>query len=185
MEKKHLAEVLPGERITLKKHDLSLAQTMFDYVEEDRARLREFLPWVDFTKTVQDEVNFINMMSDKWTKFENFGYSIFRNSDNTFMGIIDIHSIKWGAGCGEIGYWILGKFEGQGYMAEAVRVLEQAAFNLGFHRMEIRCSSLNEKSARIPQRCGYTLDGRLREDRFENGRYGDTMIFAKLKSEAK
>jgi len=57
MEKLYLPEIITGERIVLKKHSLELAKTMFEYVDQDRERLREFLPWVDATKTIQDEEN--------------------------------------------------------------------------------------------------------------------------------
>ena len=80
----------------------------------------------------------------------------------------------------ELGYWILGDFEGQGYMSEAVRVLEAACFAVGFHRIGIRCSSKNARSAGVPRRSGYTLDGTLRQHALERGERRDTLVFSKL-----
>jgi hypothetical protein len=52
LEKKHFPESIPSARVTLKRHQLSIAQTMVQYVDQDRHRLREFLPFVDSTLTV-------------------------------------------------------------------------------------------------------------------------------------
>jgi hypothetical protein len=49
MKKFNFPEKIDCERIILKKHNIDLAYTMFEYVEKDRERLREFLPWVDST----------------------------------------------------------------------------------------------------------------------------------------
>jgi hypothetical protein len=59
MEKLNLLSKLVGSRIVLKKHEEDLASTMFSYVEKDRRRLGQFLPWVPFIKTVEDELNYI------------------------------------------------------------------------------------------------------------------------------
>lgn len=184
MDPKKFPEQIETERLFLRKHSEELAPLMFQYVDQDRERLRQFLPWVDFTKTVEDEVDFIKMTHEKWTTSEQFDYGLFRKSDNIYLGNVGIHSISWDHQHGQFGYWILGQFEGQGYMSESVTALQKAAFNLNFNRVEIRCSSLNMKSASVPKRLGYHLDGTLRENAIELGKFRDTMVFSKLKSEA-
>jgi hypothetical protein len=69
-------------------------------------------------------------------------------------------------------------------MSEAVSALEKACFDLGFHRVEIRCSSKNVRSASVPEKCGYILEGKLKEDVFEMGDKRSTLIYGKLKHEA-
>ena len=183
MKKEFLPDELSGKRIALKRHSIDLAEKMFRYVDQDRNRLRKFLPWVDFTLSVPDEEAYIKMTAEKWQEHALFDYGIFRKSDSLYMGNCGVHSIAWQHDRCEFGYWILGDFEGQGYVSEAVGVLEKAIFNLGFNRIEIRCASTNSHSANIPRRNGYHLDGTLRQDAIENGQYRDTLVFAKLKSD--
>lgn len=184
MEKKHLAEFLESDRIYIKKHEISLAQTMFDYTQQDRQRLGRFLPWVEFINKVEDEENYIRSTHEKWDNFTCFDYGIFLKEGDTYLGNIGIHSIRWQHNCAELGYWILGKFEGQGLMSQAVKVLEKHLFEIGFHRVQIRCSDINERSARVPERCGYVYEGTAREDAIEKGKYRNTKMFSKLASEA-
>lgn len=75
------------------------------------------------------------------------------------------------------------QYEGKGLMSAAVSALEKTCFEIGFNRVEIRCSSLNLNSAGVPKRLGYKLDGTLRQDSLEKGKYRDTLVFSKLKTE--
>lgn len=185
MKPKALNENLSGERISLKKHDLSLAKNMFEYVNADRKRLDRFLPWVDYVKTVEDEENYIRTTHERWDARVMFDYGIFLNESNKYLGNIGVHSIRWESNCAELGYWILGDFEGQGFMSEAVLLLEKELFEVGFHRVQIRCSDLNEKSAKVPERTGYIYEGTAREDAIEKGQYRNTKTFSKLFHETK
>lgn len=171
------------ERLELKQHCEDQAQTMFAYVDQDRQRLRRFLPWVDFVKKVEDEIDYVKMTLEDWDSCKKFDYGVYRKADGIYLGNVGVHTIKWAHhGC-ELGYWILGQFEGQGNISEAVLGIQKVAFQFGFNRIEIRCSSLNVKSASVPKRLGYKLDGTLRQDAIELGQYRDTMIFSKLRTD--
>lgn len=180
MEARLLSEKLIGNRIYIKKHDIQLARTMFNYVQEDRKRLDRFLPWVEFINSVEDEKNYIRSTHERWEAFTYFDYGIFQKDGDVYMGNIGVHSIKWKHNCAELGYWILGKFEGQGFMSEAVQVVEKHLFEIGFHRVQIRCSDLNERSAGVPERTSYVYEGTAREDAIEKGKYRNTKIYSKL-----
>ncbi len=183
VEQRSLPEQIVKQRVILKKHDLETALLMFKSIDSDRQRLGEFLPWVPFIKTVEDEISYIKSTHDNWQDGSQFGYSIFQSETEDYVGNVGVHNISWQNHRCEIGYWILGKYEGQGLMSAAVEALEQACFASGFNRIEIRCSSLNLKSAKVPKRLGYTLEGTLRREAFENGKYRDTLVFAKIQNE--
>ncbi len=183
MDKRHLPERIHGERIYLQKHSLELAPIMFAHVDKDRQRLQGYMPWVDLTQTVEDEIAYIKMTEDQWSDHEGYDYGIFRSNNDFYMGNIGVHTINWAHDKCEFGYWILGDFEGRGYMSEAVKLLESACFEIGFNRIEIRCSELNLRSANVPIRNGYRLEGCFREDAFELGKRRNTLIFAKLKNQ--
>ena len=183
MEKLSFKKEIKDARVTLKKHSLDLAETMFNYVDQDRERLRQFLPWVDHTKILEDEIGYIKHTHKSWDNHTLFDYGLFDAQAGTYMGNIGVHTISWEHNCCEIGYWILGKFEGQGHMSNALKALEKYVFELGFNRIEIRCSDLNERSANVPKYNGYTFEGELRQNAIELGKYRNTKIFSKLKFE--
>jgi len=158
---------------------------MFEYVNKDRKRLQKFLPWPPHMKSAKDELAFIISMAVAWRKFKNFDYGSFRKEDGLYMGNIGVHTINWKNHYCEIGYWILGDFEGHGYMSEAVTCLEDALFEIGFNRVQIRCSTTNKRSANVPTACGYCHEGTMRQDGIDLGKFRDTHVFSKLRSEWK
>ncbi|OUR96284.1 hypothetical protein A9Q84_07965 [Halobacteriovorax marinus] len=184
MEKQFLSELIVGERISLKRHTVDLAQKMFDYVVEDRERLAQFLPWPKFINTVQDEIDFIRKCGSDWDDFIGSYYGIYRNSDDEYMGNISSFSHNWNHHNCEIGYWILGKFEGQGYMSDAVKLMEKTLFEVGFNRIVIRFDTHNAKSGSIPKRLSYTYEGTLRKVMRVNNVFRDLEVYSKLHSES-
>ena len=188
-------ETLPAGRLILCKHRLDLAPAMFAFVDSDRKRLGEFLPWVPFVKTVADEETYIRKTHEEWEAHTLFDYGMFIAEDKVrvvevppasngrYVGNIGIHHISWAHRRAELGYWIGGPFEGHGYVTEAVAAIEGMLFSLGFNRIEICCSSLNLRSGGVPERLGYRMEGTSREHMFENGAFRDLKTYAKLRSE--
>lgn len=183
MVKRHFPNEIDCARLILRKHELASAPLMFASVESDRQRLSQFLPWVEFTGTVDDEVAYVYQTHGQWDRFEMYDYSLFRKSDGAYIGNAGVHNISWLGGCCELGYWILGEYEGQGYMTEAARALTDSAFANGFHRVEIRCSSANVRSAGVPRRLDFRYEARLRESTINQGKRQDTLVYAVLQSE--
>jgi ribosomal-protein-serine acetyltransferase len=176
------SEKLIGKSICLCKNEESNADEMFKVISENRDQLAEFLPWPDKIKSGQDQLNYIRMTSESWNQKAMFDYGIYSLSNQKFIGNIGVHSIDWRNSRCELGYWIVKELTGKGLVSEAVRLLEGECFRIGFHRIEIRCSNRNEKSALVALRNGFVLEGYLKDEMVENGEYRDTFIFAKRAS---
>ena len=135
-------------------------------------------------QSVDDERAWLDKAAAQWDAGELYGFGLFRKADGVYLGNIGVHAIAWEHARCEIGYWILGDFEGAGFMSEALQLVERALFAHGFNRIEIRCDAVNARSASVPRRNGYTLEGTLRQHLFEQDRFRDTLVFSKLKSAA-
>ncbi len=181
------SETLRSKRENLVRLRMDFAPVIFAAVDADRERLGRFLPWVARTRTLEDEIFYIRAATEQWERGEYFDYAIFLRADGSdtgeYLGNVGVHSIAWEHERCEIGYWVKGSREGQGLIAEAVSEVESEVFRLGFNRIEICCSSENSRSARVPERLGYRLEGIMRQDSIENGRYRDTLVHAKLRSD--
>lgn len=181
MDPKSLSPRLESNRIILQKHDTVLAPLMYSLIDRDRDRLQEFLPWVPKMKSKHDELQYILSTHERWKEGTLFDFSIIKKDDQSFMGTIGVHTINWETRSCELGYWILSKHEGQGFITEAVRELEKHLFEKGFNRIEIRCDPRNIRSSRVPIACGYIFDGHFRQDSTHFGIARDTWVFSKLK----
>lgn len=84
----------------------------------------------------------------------------------------------------DIGYEIAPDFWGQGYATEAARAVMQFGFGeLRLHRIWADCVADNVASARVLEKLGMKLEGRLRENQYYKGRWWDTLLFGILESE--
>ena len=97
-----------------------------------------------------------------------------------YLGGTGIPRLDWRARTFEVGYWLRGAATGKGYVGEAVRLLARFAFEeLVANRLEIRCDALNERSKHVPERLGFPLEARLRNDALDPaGQPRDTLVFA-------
>ena len=70
--------MIHGTRITLRRHEESLAATMFEYIDRDRERLARFLPWPPMIQSVGDELAYLQDTLRQWTACTLFDFGIFR-----------------------------------------------------------------------------------------------------------
>jgi RimJ/RimL family protein N-acetyltransferase len=76
------------------------------------------------------------------------------------------------------------RFWDRGYGTQAVRLLLGHAFDtLNLHRVFLRVFASNPRAIRAYEKVGFILEGRLREDRFADGGYEDTLLMSVLEHE--
>jgi RimJ/RimL family protein N-acetyltransferase len=145
--------------------------------------LRPWMPWAVKAPTVEENETFARRAHAKFLTREDMALFLLLKETNTIIGGSGLHRMDWSVPRFEIGYWLRTGYTGQGYMTEAVTAIADFAFNtLGAKRVEIHCDANNVKSAAIPRRLGFTLEGTLRNtDRHHlTNELRDTMIFAKI-----
>lgn len=182
--KNKFSEKLIGPRIVLKKlkPDIKMAEVIFKIVDENRKHLEKWLPWVKYSKKVEDTLEFLFSLKIK----KEIAYGIFLTGE--YVGNIGAHRISKESKSAELGYWLAKKYCRQGYMTEAVRLMEKELFDgFGLNRVQIRCDKKNKDSAEVAKRSGYKLEGEYRQDDYSEyfNDFRNTLVFSKLKSEYK
>jgi [ribosomal protein S5]-alanine N-acetyltransferase len=96
-------------------------------------------------------------------------------ADQHVVGEVNINNVIRGAmQSGTIGYWVDQAHAGQGYVAEAVVVIMQFAFEqLGLHRVEICIVPRNERSRRVMEKLKIRDEGIAQRYLEINGRWED------------
>jgi RimJ/RimL family protein N-acetyltransferase len=83
----------------------------------------------------------------------------------------------------EIGYWLGEPFWGRGIATEALRAMTEYAFErFDICRLEAGVFSWNPASARVLEKCGYTLEGRSRLAVVKDGRTGDRLLYGLVRA---
>ena len=103
-------------------------------------------------------------------------------SPGRLLGGTGLHRMDWAVRRFEIGYWIRPEAAGQGHVSEAVKLLVAMAFGLlAARRIEIRCDPRNVKSRAVAERCGFELEGILRNETLGvDGHPRDTCVYSRI-----
>lgn len=181
-------KILKGERITLKLLSATIknAEDVFSTVDNNREHLKPWFPWEAFTKAPEDSFKFLMSVEEDNKKGKKYQYGIYLG--NEYIGNVGIFDVDQDDKKAEIGYWLSSKHLRKRYMTEAVGVLEKEVFNkLGINRMQLRCDEKNKGSAGVAKKCGYKLEGKMRQDAYNKAtkKFRNTLVFSKLKSELK
>jgi ribosomal-protein-serine acetyltransferase len=158
------------------------AKDLFALVNRDRAYLREWLPWLDANRSVQDTLNFIELSQKQFERKEALSVCIRINDE--IAGMIGFHRFDWNNRSTSIGYWLAQNMQGKTIMTRSCRLLLDFTFNeLQLNRVEIRCAVENKKSRAIPERLGFTNEGTIRDGKWLNGKFVDHAIYGILSRE--
>ena len=173
-------------------------------IRTDRLILREFVPddwsavlayqreprflhYYSWENRSEAEVrDFVKMFIDQQaeTPRREFQLAIALADDNLVIGNCGIRrkpDNDWDA---DIGYELAPELWGQGYATEAALAMVRFGFQeLELHRISAWCIAENTASARVLEKVGLRLEGRLREKRYFKGRWWDTLLYGLLKSE--
>ena len=155
------------------------APAMLALIDGNRAHLREFLPFVDETRTVGDVEAFIEGSAKRFARDSSFDAGIFQDGELT--GVIGLHYVNWRSRITSVGYWLGAEYQRQGLMTRSVNaILEHAFDTLGLNRVASAAATGNARSNAVLQRCGFQLEGLAREAEWLYDHYVDHNLYGVL-----
>lgn len=173
-----------NDSISLEFLEEEHAALLLSLVNANRDHLREWLPWVDNMKNVENFQAYIADTKKRAAEGTDFGFAII--IDKTIAGRIGMHHINAQNKIGEIGYWLAGGFQGRGIVLKSCAAIIQYGFTtLGLNRIEIKCATGNHKSRSIPEKLSFKLEGTIRQGELLNGNFVDLYLYSLLKEEWK
>lgn len=116
---------------------------------------------------------------------ERLGWLISLKDDPAMIGSVGLYKLKPEHHCAEAGYQLAHAHWGKGLMQEALNAVVHYAFSeLRAHRVEAMTDPRNERSRVLLERCGFSLEGILRESFYWNGVFHGSAVYARLAPEA-
>src|ERR1700721_543653 len=89
-------------------------------IDRNREHLRQWLPWVDATRTVDDALAFIRSSLEIFAAHQGFTTAIWHRDQVAGGG--GTPPIDWRNRRAELGYWLAREFEGRGVATDACRL---------------------------------------------------------------
>lgn len=124
-----------------------------------------------------------NNSSEKRNSYE---FAVFLSSDGSFIGyaVILLHYHLSHVKDGEIGYFLLPQFWGNGYATEIAGILTEICFkDFKLHKVVASCNINNPRSEKIMIKVGMLKEGEFRKERFKNGRWDNELRYGILAEE--
>jgi RimJ/RimL family protein N-acetyltransferase len=147
-------------------------------------RYLKFYPWTDRTET--EVRNFVQVFMDQQVEQprRKFQLAITLPDDGRVIGNCGIRRKNGNDREADIGFELAPEYWGRGYATEAAIAIVDFGFReLRLHRISSWCIADNTASARVLERAGLRLEGRLRENEYFKGRWWDTLLYGLLESE--
>jgi RimJ/RimL family protein N-acetyltransferase len=167
------------ERLLLRTPRTGDGAVIIDAVLASLAELKLWMPWATDSYNLGDAEDWCRRSAARFITRDDLVYLIFHRETSRHIGTLSTWSKGWDVPRFEIGYWLSTSETRHGYMTEAVQALTEMTFNTcRARRIEIRTDAKNSRSRRVAERCGYLLEGILRNEcREQNGELRDTAIY--------
>lgn len=149
------------ERLVLRKYEPTDADEMSRVISASRHYLAPWMPWArDEPISPEQRAELIETFMREFDEGAGFTLGIMLRATGEYVGGTGFHT-RLGEGILEIGYWIAADQQRNGYVTEAVTALTQIGIDFaGAERVEIHHVPRNLHSRAVPERCGYTYEGR-------------------------
>ena len=176
-----IPEVLETKRLTLRAVGAGHGAASNAAMAESFEQLKPWMPWAKQMQSPEQSEANARETRAKWLAREALDFCWFRKDDGLLVGRGGLHTIQWDIPKFEIGYWVRTSCARQGYATEGTQALVDFARDvLGARRLEIGSDARNTPSRRVAEKCGFTLEGILRQARRDNsGELADACVYAK------
>jgi RimJ/RimL family protein N-acetyltransferase len=178
---------LESERLYLRPYCVEDAPWYAEMSLRNREHLRRF-EGGNAAMTIENAQDAERVLADfaaDWQAGRAFFLGAFLGSTDEFVAQIYVGVPNRDLPEFEVGFFGDAEQEGQGYVSEAVRRALLFLFGeLRARRVRLRCDETNERSARVAERCGFKLEGHLRENHlWPDGTVTGTLLYAILARE--
>lgn len=158
-----------------------------DALAESLVEMRRFLgalPWVAAEPSVEGAEAFCRSARAAFLARTDMPFLMFERESGQLVGCVGLHRPVWPTPRFELGYWCRSSRLRQGFVTEGVEALcDLALRGLGAVRLEAIVDEENTASRDVAQRCGFVLEGVLRnERRAPDGSLRNTCVYARTRA---
>lgn len=153
------------------------APELFGIIDAHRARLREWLPWVDATEKLADTERYIAGTQKDLAATRAYVCGIWANG--RFAGVIGQNRIDWANRIAFPFYWLVPDQEGRGIMTQCLRaVIDDSFVQLRVRQIVVAVATENLRAQRLPLKLGFKQVSILKKAEWLYDRHVDHYIYS-------
>lgn len=113
-----------------------------------------------------------------------YTFAVETSAENRFIGTIAVYLIHWHHRHAHVGISLDPEYHNQGCGTDAMQILLRFIFDeMNLHKVKLSVFDFNPRAVRVYEKCGFRLEGRLREEVYRFGRYHDVLMMGLLREE--
>jgi ribosomal-protein-serine acetyltransferase len=153
------------------------AAALFALVDAHRAKLREWLPWVDATVKLADSEKYIADTLKDFAATRAYVCGIWSNG--RLVGVIGQNRIDWAHRIAFPFYWLAPDSEGRGLMTQCFRaVIDDSFTQLKVKQIVIAVATGNLRAQRLPAKLGFKQVSTLKKAEWLYDHHVDHYIYS-------
>jgi RimJ/RimL family protein N-acetyltransferase len=139
-------------------------------------------PDVPYPMTLHEELKWFESLT---AVSDTYKFAIETLEDNQFIGGCSIIGVDWKNSVTAIGIFIGSKdHRGRGYGTDALKVLIKFIFmQMDINKIRLTVYSYNQQAIRCYEKCGFKVEGVLRQEIFKDGKRYDKIAMGIIKEE--
>lgn len=172
---------LETERLRLRRLKTSDVHEVFALRSDPKSM--QYIPR-PLAKNLDDALAHIALITENIDKNTGINWAVALKETDKLVGIMGFHRTEPENFRAEIGYMVLPEVYGSGIASEAVAKIVEYGFEMmQLHSIEAVIDPANVASARVLEKNRFTKEAHLRQNEFHNGRFIDTVIYCRLKTD--
>lgn len=163
-----------------------------EYRKEDIKKVQGYINDPELKGLLQNGIPFPYTLEDEYKWFENisatkdtYSFAIESLDEHNYIGGCGINNIDWKNSIAVVGIFIGDKnYWGNGYGTDAMKVLIKFIFEeMNINKIKLNVFSFNERAVKSYEKCGFKVEGVLRQEIFRKGKYYDDIVMGLLREE--
>lgn len=168
-----------AERLTLQAVNERFINPLWEVIKRHRTWLQQSMNWPEDVTGREDIERTVKGNAILHQRGYSKMYMVI--ADGMLVGVLSFNQIEPTNKTAYIGYWRTPDCPRKGVISQSLQTLMAHYSGRGIiRRFVIKCIVTNVASNRVAIRNGFTLEGRLRQAEYLNGRYQDQHIYARI-----
>lgn len=172
-------ELTVNQDIALRSVNESYVDDLYALVVANRDFLQQALNWPQYVTGPEETRK--NIHGNYLLHHRGYAKMFLIFYRDALCGVFSFNQIEPLNKTAYIGYWIAEAMQGKGIISQCVQTVMQHYADKGeVRRFVIKCRVDNTASNRVAQRCGFTLEGCLKQAEYLNEKYHDQNIYGRI-----
>lgn len=172
--------MLEGEKVKLREYRKEDIPKAWEYFNDPDVR-RFLNPGIPFPLKLEDEEKWYE---EQTSRKDTYNFAIVIKDTGEYIGGCGINSVDWKNRHACVGIFLGKPLWSKGYGTDAMKVLVNFIFSqMNINKVYLNVFSFNQRAIKSYEKCGFKVEGVLREHIYRDGKYHDEYIMSILRSE--